>query len=46
MRRLVRRSAATVTLFSRALARLGAVDRDRGLRAFDLALPVMVTGEM
>jgi putative MATE family efflux protein len=46
MRRLVSRSAAAVTLFPRALARLGVVDRERGLRAFDLALPVMVTGGM
>jgi putative MATE family efflux protein len=46
MGRLVGRVTTTLTLFPRALARLGVVDRDRGLRAFDLALPVMITGGM
>jgi len=31
-------------LFPAALARVGVVDRERGEEAFDLALPVMVTG--
>jgi putative MATE family efflux protein len=31
-------------LFPAALARIGVVDRERGEEAFDLALPVMVTG--
>src|SRR6056297_691817 len=31
-------------LFPAALARLGIVDREKGREAFDLALPVMVTG--
>src|SRR6056297_1088256 len=33
-------------LFPAALARLGLLDREKGEEAFDLAIPVMVTGGM
>ena len=35
-----------VAVVPRLLARLGVVDREKGVRAFDLAVPVMVTGGM
>jgi len=40
------RSRAALMLFPAVLARLGFVDREKGSRAFDLAVPVMVTGGM
>ncbi|MFB6154854.1 MAG: MATE family efflux transporter [Haloferacaceae archaeon] len=40
------RARATLMLFPALLARLGLVDREKGSRAFDLAVPVMVTGGM
>ena len=39
-----RRLRAAAMRFPALLARLGVVDRDRGDRAFGLALPVMITG--
>lgn len=41
---IARRLRAAAMRFPALLARLGVVDRDRGDRAFDLALPVMITG--
>jgi len=38
------RASAYARLFPAALARVGVVDRKRGEEAFDLAVPVMVTG--
>ncbi|SFR32482.1 MATE family efflux transporter [Halogeometricum limi] len=43
---LQRRLSALLTYFPALLARLGLVDREKGSRAFDLAVPVMVTGGM
>ena len=43
---LQERTRATLMLFPALLARLGVVDREKGSRAFDLAVPVMVTGGM
>lgn len=40
------RVRSVLFLFPRALARLGLLDRRKGDEAFDLALPVMVTGGM
>ena len=40
------RSRAALMLFPAVLARLGFVDREKGSQAFDLAVPVMVTGGM
>jgi putative MATE family efflux protein len=44
--RLRQRARALLMLFPAVLARLGIVDRQKGERAFDLAVPVMVTGGM
>jgi putative MATE family efflux protein len=41
-----RRVRSLLFLFPAALARLGVVDRKKGSEAFDLAIPVMVTGAM
>ena len=41
-----RRAASLLALFPAALSRLGLLDREKGDEAFDLALPVMVTGGM
>lgn len=40
------RVRAALFVFPAALARLGLVDREKGEEAFDLAVPVMVTGGM
>jgi putative MATE family efflux protein len=40
------RTRALLLLFPALLARLGVVDREKGEEAFDLAVPVMVTGGM
>jgi len=41
-----RRARRVAFLFPAALARLGLLDREKGEEAFDLAVPVMVTGGM
>jgi putative MATE family efflux protein len=41
-----RRVRETLMLFPAILARVGLVDREKGAEAFDLAVPVMVTGGM
>ncbi|NEU59105.1 MATE family efflux transporter [Halorussus sp. MSC15.2] len=41
-----RRARSVAFLFPAALARLGLLDREKGEEAFDLAVPVMVTGGM
>ncbi|WP_115864792.1 MATE family efflux transporter [Halorussus litoreus] len=41
-----RRARELAFLFPAALARLGLLDREKGEEAFDLAVPVMVTGGM
>ena len=41
-----RRLGTAVSRFPALLARLGVVDREKGEEAFDLAVPVMVTGSM
>ncbi|PSQ48321.1 MATE family efflux transporter [Halobacteriales archaeon SW_6_65_15] len=41
-----RRARHVAFLFPAALARLGLLDREKGEEAFDLAVPVMVTGGM
>ncbi|WP_049916903.1 MATE family efflux transporter [Halogeometricum pallidum] len=43
---LQRRAHDALMRFPALLARLGLVDREKGSRAFDLAVPVMVTGGM
>ncbi|ADQ65818.1 efflux protein, mate family [Halogeometricum borinquense DSM 11551] len=43
---LQRRAHDALMQFPALLARLGLVDREKGSRAFDLAVPVMVTGGM
>ena len=43
---LQRRAHDALMWFPALLARLGLVDREKGSRAFDLAVPVMVTGGM
>ncbi len=40
------RARSALMLFPAALARVGLVDREKGREAFDLAVPVMVTGGM
>ena len=41
-----RRARGLAFLFPAALARLGLLDREKGTEAFDLAVPVMITGGM
>ncbi|WP_323191312.1 MATE family efflux transporter [Halostella sp. PRR32] len=41
-----RRVRSALFLFPAALARIGLVDRKKGSEAFDLAVPVMITGAM
>jgi putative MATE family efflux protein len=43
---VVNRTRSTLALFPAGLARLGIVDREKGQQAFDLAVPVMVTGSL
>jgi putative MATE family efflux protein len=46
LRSLQRRVRAALFVFPALLARVGLVDREKGEEAFDLAVPVMVTGGM
>jgi putative MATE family efflux protein len=46
LRAVTRRVRSVLFLFPAALARIGVVDREKGSEAFDLAVPVMVTGAM